>query len=738
MRPSTPCSEGTDARATPTGATTWRGLFLQFADPEVFVTEEQVRALLAALPAEGEAGTAQPSARDTLGALRRWSMERARAHTDFLQALQDEHRLQRFAEVAALQSAPLGLWLGSWLQGMIAPGVCEDPLQLTLLGAYADDIGAGRPGAARREEFLRLLRHLRLPVYGARADELTRAGEIDDSMFALPCVLQALSRRSDAFHAEICAADLVLRATGLMPAWAGLQSVFPHALQWQRLDLAVSAAPDHTEAVLAHYTSADRSPDARFAAMVARAARAVQAWDARLSALARVGADPRAAMAELLRRRSREASVYHHNTVMDGCPLSQRFSEAAKDPLPLLDALSRSRFVRPGNAAKSQLVTTLIGPRGRMFRVFPEHELATMRDWIDHLPAEASAPAPADAAAGAWQAPPTLDQAQAAGNDRPPSGLREAYYLLQGRALPPALRAFAVDYVHKRLRRAANGPAESTRALPAAWTTDGLRPWLLAQHDLHGRAFEEMEREKAVHSREEVIRSTLQLAPLLLIDGAWLQGFTDLEFACSAVGQPLFEIFWDELGNGLPQLNHPKIYRDLLRSMGVEMAATGAWEFAFDARFDDKSFEVPVYWLCLGKLPVTFQPEILGMNLAMELSGVGDGYREASRFLRAHGFDTQFVDLHNTIDNVGTGHSGWAADAIDAYMSEVVHRHHGDTAAAWRRVRTGYDSLAAAPGGVLQRLRERVAAARAGKPRIPEQAPPALLHRTYDPAVTTS
>ncbi|MBA2675079.1 hypothetical protein, partial [Ramlibacter sp.] len=269
MRPSTRCSDGTAAQATPASATTWRELFLRFADPEVFITAEQVRALLAALPVgtADAAGAARPSVHDTLGEVRRWSAERAQVHAGLLQSLQDAHRVRRFAEVAALQSAPLGLWLGSWLQGMIAPGVCEDALQLTLLGAYADDAGAGRPGAARREEFLRLLRHLQLPVYGARADELTRAGDIDDGMFALPCVLQALSRRSDAFHAEICAADLVLRAVGLMPAWAGLRAVLPHALQWQRLDLGVAGAPDHTEAVLAHYAPAGGEPDARFAAM---------------------------------------------------------------------------------------------------------------------------------------------------------------------------------------------------------------------------------------------------------------------------------------------------------------------------------------------------------------------------------------------------------------------------------------------------------------------------------------
>jgi hypothetical protein len=99
---------------------------------------------------------------------------------------------------------------------------------------------------------------------------------------------------------------------------------------------------------------------------------------------------------------------------------------------------------------------------------------------------------------------------------------------------------------------------------------------------------------------------------------------------------------------------------------------------------------------------MTYAPEILGMNLAMELSGVGGSYRSARKFLQFHGFSTQFVDIHNTIDNVSTGHSAWAADAIDTYMRESATRLGGDgTARDWLRVRTGYESLQPAPGRIM-------------------------------------
>jgi hypothetical protein len=73
---------------------------------------------------------------------------------------------------------------------------------------------------------------------------------------------------------------------------------------------------------------------------------------------------------------------------------------------------------------------------------------------------------------------------------------------------------------------------------------------------------------------------------------------------------------------------------------------------------------------------------------------VGGSYRDARVALRHHGFSTQFVDLHNTIDNVATGHSAWAADAIDGYLADLpAVSGPGGEADAWERIRIGHRSL---------------------------------------------
>jgi hypothetical protein len=197
-----------------------------------------------------------------------------------------------------------------------------------------------------------------------------------------------------------------------------------------------------------------------------------------------------------------------------------------------------------------------------------------------------------------------------------------------------------------------------------------------------------------VPSRAALVDQTVQLAPLTLIDGSWLQGFTDHEQAAGEVGHFLFETYWDELGNGQPRLNHPLIYRQVLAEMDVTPPPSGSAEFARWPGFRDASFALPVYWLCVGRFPRTFLPEVLGLNLAMELSGVGGTYRRARIALKAHGFSTRFVDVHNTIDNVATGHSAWAADAVDTHLAGTPEGPGpGGREQTWHRVRVGYRSL---------------------------------------------
>jgi Iron-containing redox enzyme len=683
----------------------WREIFRSVHNPEVFLDKDNINELRGDQMGAFSQECCFDSFSTSLSFVRQWAVDNLQIFQNLLDVAEEDASRRRLTETLLIQSAPLASVLSCWLQGMSAPGVFEDKTQLTLLSLLADDIGVGRPHASRGNEFHILLERHGLSVYAVSAGALSANHDIHDAMYALPATLVAMSRRSDFFHAELCAVDVVFRTIGTLPCWAMLKNQCEQWVNWSRLDLgtsgdlAILADPLASSMKIAqHYQSLSAEVGQRFNHGVQWIMHALEKWNHYLWDLCRASMANQ--MPKLIHERAREASVYHKSHFIEGCPLSRYFQTAVTNPFPLMTALSKSPFVKPGNSSKSVLVNELVGSRGPMFRVFRRDELNTIREWIDALPAEqldnASIPEIELPIVGSA----ARTQSVKLGNmqiGRRPTNIREAYFLLQGRALAPQTRAFAVDYATQWLANAKCDASVSGRSLPTSWPLQGLGNWLSDQHDLHGQAFEE-NNSSDLPSKSEVIDSSLQLAPLILIDGAWLQGFTDICLASSSVGYSLFEIYWDELGNGQIELNHPKIYRTLLNSMGIDLAPTASWDFATDIRIRNDSFRLPVYWMCLGKLPLTFMPEILGMNLAMELSGVGDGYRSARRFLKEYGFSTQFVDLHNAIDNVATGHSAWASEAIDTYMTKVTESANKKLVVAeWERIKTGYKSLSFIP-----------------------------------------
>jgi Iron-containing redox enzyme len=681
-----------------TSEATARAVYAQVTDPEGAVPGgallEELAAEMRELPANG---AELPDAATTQRLAAQWASEERDRYLTLLERTRDAEDRAVLVRRAVLGCAPLSLLSGAWLQWITSGGNADDPLVLRVLAIYASDLGVGQPRASRGSAFLALLRQLNLSEHAVPAGRLALDQRIADGSFRLPAVLLAMSRRPDDFRPEILGADLCLRRIGLPPPLAIARAELPHGQDWVAID--PGAARDLEQPAPADVCGGlvGATPDVswdRVSVGFRFALAAVQRWCEDLRDDLDAARDPAHEMAELLGRRAREGAIYHRTYELDDRPLSDWLQEARVDPWPMLDALAASRLVKPGRSGSSALVNSLVGERGPMFRIFAPEDLAVVRRWIDSLPRSGGTrvgPArPASAATPPLRLPSIgvhLDQG------RPPATLREAYHLLLRRVETPALRRFALDYVRGWLARSAHRIDAVDGQLPRNWGREGLRPWLAEQHDRHNFDFES-ESEAPMPSRDELIDSTVQLAPLTLIDGSWLQGFTDYELASSEVGYFLFETYWDELGNGEPRLNHPLIYREVLAEMGIGLPPTAAREFPEWPGFRDGSFELPVYWLSIGRFPRTFMPEILGLNVAMELSGVGGTYRSARRALAHHGFSTRFVDIHNTIDNVAAGHSAWAADAVDAYLSAMVMAQGpGAQADTWLRVRVGYRSL---------------------------------------------
>lgn len=680
----------------PGASSAFRRLYARAADPEAFVPDGQLVELV-----HTELMQTVHSPGQALDSLVREVADWSSTATERFAGLDgatdgDGRRL--LVRRAALGWAPLGLASGAWLQWLTSPGNADSPLFLRILALYAVDIGVGHPGTARGSAYLDLLRHLRISENAVPLARLAGDPRIGETAFRLPAMLLMMSRRPDHFCEELIGADLCLRAVGLPPPLAMARADSP--ADWTALDY--SAARDdgptpieECRAIADALVLAGPESSARVYAGFAWTWDALRTQTEALYDELGASLDPWYVMAELMKLRAREGSVYHHRVLLEDRPLVAWLKDCRDDPRPFLDVLARSRLVRPGRSGASPLVSGLVSERGPMFRIFSPDDLTIISRWIDALPAGPNrgkaAGAPAVEPRGLVMVTDLLDARVPPGGS--PKDLREAYHLLMARASGPALRDWCLRYVRGWLARARHRVVSGSMPLPEEWRTEGLRPWLQTQHDRHSVEFEASV-DTPLPSREAVVDDAVQTAPLTLIDGSWLQGFTDYELASSDIGHSLFSTYWDELGNGEPRLNHPLIYRQVLEEMDIDLPPTASPEFAHWPGFRDASFELPVYWLCVGRFPRTFLPEVLGLNLAMELSGVGGTYRRASIALRKHGFSTRFVDIHNTIDNVATGHSAWAADAVDTLMSSLPDSPGpSGRAAVWDRVRTGYRSL---------------------------------------------
>jgi len=398
-------------------------------------------------------------------------------------------------------------------------------------------------------------------------------------------------------------------------------------------------------------------------------------------------------MLSVLARLGTKPGGYHKRGKIGGKPIDHWFAPENFCPGKILQALAQSPYVVPGAPERSRILTQLTTPDGPMFRIFSDEDIKVITEWIRQLSPSR------EIDLGRFRIPPPPPRTRkeslpAPENDDMRFDLREMYFRLLNSDEYPQEREKAHAYAKRWLRSCMRDLEKGPRALPfGKYSHASLDQWLEQQHNEQVQSYIPLT-ECPDEAREEVVETALQLSPLTRIDGAWLRAFTAPALVNTRVGGLLYHIYAGELGNGVAADHHGNIYRDLVSSMGYELADFSEADFANSAVFDDSSFEVPVFWLSISLFPRRFRPEILGLNLAMELSGIGGEYRRSGDVLAHYGFDPRFTVLHNSIDNIVTGHTAWAADAIKAHMEDICRLGvESETGAHWRRVWSGYRAL---------------------------------------------
>jgi Iron-containing redox enzyme len=601
------------------------------------------------------------------------------------------------------QYASQALLSGCVLQNLANASNCHESISSFTHNIHSWHVGGGNYSSNHAVLYRHLLERLDVSLPSIGSSRFSDNAQMLPISWSLPAYRLSLSMFPRECQAEILGAALfelmvaipaiVLKAVGddIAGSKYGTALISPgrnQALDAAKAAIAATIGSEHAE----------RDTARRVLKGFITSLELLNAWSNEVSRLIHDGyLVPAQAMIRLVRKKAKYAVGYH-----DRLKLANHSFEKliVQDPERFVQQLSRSRWVSPGQPQVSLLLTRLIAFGGPMFRVFSDTEIEVISCWIRSL-AETNDRQDAQPMVFADMAAQQLRISQSQCTVRTHNqrrcrsiDVRDMYHRLLNIDRYPEVRSEALDYANTWLERSASDSVRGDNALPfEKYAHEELRAWFeakaLAQAQSYGSNTDDIEK-----TRNEVIDEALQLCPMILIDGAWLQRWSNVGLVDGKIGALFYKIFSDEIGNGDPRLNHPNIYRDLMRQMDVDLPDFLTREFAYFERFTNNAFPVPVFWLSVSQFPRRFLPETLGLNLAMELSGVGGAYRTARDELQHHGFSTLFVDLHNTIDNVSSGHSAMAVEAIELYMDEFLNVCSPSLVATqWRRVWTGYNAL---------------------------------------------
>lgn len=248
--------------------------------------------------------------------------------------------------------------------------------------------------------------------------------------------------------------------------------------------------------------------------------------------------------------------------------------------------------------------------------------------------------------------------------------------MLYERLLQPQLADGALDearsFLDTQLEEAAGLPCDMP-AQPEA-LLDWMRNAALSTTQSYALYLEERRQgapRRYFANRAHALYFLRHVAPTKLVDGAWLYGL--LKHWQELRLRPLLRTYLEELGDGVPAMNHVVLYKQLLAQHGCDELA----------ELEDAHFLQGAQQLALGHLADDYLPEVIGYNLGYEQLPLH--LLISSYELTELDIDPYYFQLHVTIDNASTGHAQKAVQAVLENMPLV-----GDRDAFYRRVINGY------------------------------------------------
>jgi Iron-containing redox enzyme len=407
---------------------------------------------------------------------------------------------------------------------------------------------------------------------------------------------------------------------------------------------------------------------------------------------------PQQKMLAMVREKAPHARNMHRNRKLGGCPINDWFAQDPFDAEGFLQALAASPFINAKAPLESALLTRSISFGGPMFRIFTEAEQAIMAEWADSLAGQSEAPQTVGTLvnAPALCQPPTVHFQH---DDRTDlvtyakCSKRELYYYFVNADLYPDVlptaRKIAQQYFKQAKKNLTKrGLPEQLRLFP--YSHDAFQARIQHIYSTETSAYEAFVSPSTV-PREIMVWFTQQYAPFPMVDGSWVQHIAKAGTSQTEISARLFRIYSDEVGNADTVLNHPNVYRKLLEKEGIHMPPTDTLAFAMQPTLRNFAFDLPLLTLSVSLFPKAFLPEIIGVNLAIELSGLGKSYMQIIDELRYWKMDPYFFTLHLTIDNIASGHTAVAMETVHLYLDQVLaSQGHQTMQQEWQRIWMGY------------------------------------------------
>ena len=390
----------------------------------------------------------------------------------------------------------------------------------------------------------------------------------------------------------------------------------------------------------------------------------------------------------LFQKIAASAQGHHGQAMLAGKKIDQWFGEQPFKSRAFMAAIRGSSYVNLKAVEHSPLLA-LFAFKGPMFGVLNDQEITLLKCWlaqdVKQKPVSAlSRTSGKDSMSCYPQAlcRPAIDFSCL-------SNRHFFYYLVNSEQYPEV-----IDSASRRVNRVLRLARCLNKAPFKSYQQGKLEQFIETIYQRGIKGYQEF-KAPARLSQATYVWGIEQLAPTILVDGCWLQGVSQLQFSpYQAVGDVLQKIYSDEMGNGDVLKNHPCIYRRLLASLTIELPLVQSRDFCEHRDFLNSAFDIPVFLTALSLCGNRFLPELLGVNLAIELSGLGKQYMTLRDELKYWQIDSTIVDVHISIDNVATGHTALAREAITLYLdqvqmmqgSEVMNQH-------WRRIYQGYCAL---------------------------------------------